>query len=252
MRKQSIPSLVVMSAVMVLAGHPVGPSPAGLAHSPSTTLYFLRHGETQRRLVGTGTGTFAEVCTPTRSCCETPLNPLGVARRDALTEWFVNHGIAKRLTHLIATNKPRTVQTLTALAIASGLGGDQNGDGAPDGTDDDLVPGDGIQQYPTHVRECDPGFEATTGSQPSIVAAILALPPGSEAVIANHSETLYSIISETTGLDTSDPVLFPKEDGSTTRVRNFNDLWIVNVHGRGTGALVRHLVFDLTLRDGND
>jgi len=233
-------------------GSRTGPSPATLAQSASTTLYFLRHGETQRRLVGTGTGTFAEVCTPNRSCCETPLNPLGVARRDALEEWFVDHGIAKRLTHLIATNKPRTVQTLTALAVASGLGGDQDGDGVLDGADDDLVPGDGIQQFPTHVRECDPGFEATTGSQPYIVEAILALPPGSEAVIANHSETLYSIITETTGIDTSDPVLFPKEDGNTTRVRNFNDLWIVRMHGTRTGTLVRHLVFDIVLRGRND
>jgi hypothetical protein len=58
-----------------------------------------------------------------------------------------------------------------------------------DGTDEDLIPGDKIQQYPAHVRECDPGFEATMGSKPDIVAAILALPPGSNAVIANHNET---------------------------------------------------------------
>ena len=222
-----------------------------VAQGPVTTLYFLRHGENQRRLVATGVGTFAEVCTPTRSCCEQPLNPLGLERRDALSDWFVKHGIANRLTHLIATNKPRTVETLAALAVASGLGGDRDGDGVGDGTDIDLVPGDGIQQYPADKRECDPGFEATTGSKPPIVAAILALPPGSEAVIANHSETLYSIITETTGIDTSDPVLFPKEDGSSTRVRNFNDLWIVKVEGPGRGQMVHHHVFDLALRTQN-
>jgi broad specificity phosphatase PhoE len=228
------------------------PSSATLAETPSTTLYFLRHGETQRRLVSAGTGAFAEVCTATRSCCETPLNPLGIARRDALAAWFVEHGLAKRLTHLIATNKPRTVETLSALAFASGLGGDQNGDGVLDGTDNDLMAGDGIQQYPAQVRECDPGFEATTGSQPFIVAAIQALPPGSRAVIANHSETLYSIITETTGIDTSDPVVFPKEQGSTTRVRNFNDLWIVRMNGSGSGMLVRHVVFEITLKNENE
>jgi broad specificity phosphatase PhoE len=252
MRTQPLASLIVASAVMLLAGGSLGSAPATLADSASTTLYFLRHGETQRLLVGTGPGTFAEVCTPTRSCCDTPLNPLGVARRDALAEWFVNHGIAKRLTHLIATNKPRTVQTLTALAVASGLGGDRDGDGVLDGADDDLLPGDGIQQFPAHVRECDPGFEATTGSQPHIVEAILALPRGSRAVVANHSETLYSIIAETTGIDTSDPLVFPKEDGSTTRVRNFNDLWIVSMQGTGAGVLVRHLVFDIAVRDRKD
>lgn len=252
MRTQPLASLIVMSAVMVFLGDPLGPAPAALAHDASTTLYFLRHSETQRRLVGTGPGTFAEVCTPNRSCCETPLNALGVTRRDALAEWFVQHGIAKQLTHLIATNKPRTVQTLTALGIASGLGGDRDGDGILDGDDDDLRPGDGIQQFPAHVAECDPGFQSTAGSQPYIVDAILALPPGSRAVVANHSETLYPIITETTGIDTSDPLVFPKEDGSTTRVRNFNDLWIVRMHGRGTGVLVRHVVFDIALRPAND
>ena len=252
MRHQSAASLVVLWAVMLVAGCPPLPPPAVVAHSAPTTLYFLRHGEAQRRLVGTGSGTFAEVCTPSRTCCETPLSPLGVTRRDALAEWFVRHGIAKRLTHLIATNKPRTVQTLTALGIASGLGGDRDGDGLPDGVDDDLLPGDGIQQFPAHVAECAPGFDATTGSQPYIVEAILALPPGSRAVIANHSETLYSIITETTGIDTSDPLVFPKEEGSTTRVRNFNDMWIVSMKGRGTGILLDHVVFDMVLRRGNE
>ena len=238
---RAVAALAVAAAAWV-------PCSATLAEAPSTTLYFIRHGETQRRLVSTGTGTFAEVCTPTRSCCETPLNPLGIARRDALAAWFVEHGLAQQLTHLIATNKPRTVETLRALAFASRLGGDQNGDGVLDGTDDDLVPGDGIQQYPPQVRECDPGFEATTGSEPFIVAAIQALPAGSQAVIANHSETLYSIITVTTGIDTSDPVVFPKEQGSATRVRNFNDLWVVRMTGFGTGKLVRHVVFEITLR----
>ena len=252
MRKQSARSLVAASVAVVVTCGFAGLSWVALANGPVTTLYFVRHGETQRRLAATGTGTFAEVCTPTRLCCDTPLNALGVARRDALSDWFVTHGIAPRLTHLIATNKPRTVETLAALAVASGLGGDRNGDGVLDGTDVDLLPGDGIQQYPPDIRECDPGFEATSGSKPNIVAAILALPPGSEAVIANHSETLYSIITETTGIDTSDPVLFPKEDGSTTRVRNFNDLWVVKLHAPGSGRLVNHFVFELTLRNRND
>ena len=248
MRKQSARSLIAVCVGVVVTCGFAGLSWVALAHGPVTTLYFIRHGETQRRLVAIGTGTFAEVCTPTRSCCDTPLNPLGVARRDALSDWFVKHGFALRLTHLIATNKPRTVETLAALAVASGLGGDRNGDGMLDGTDVDLLPGDGIQQYPADIRECDPHFEATTGSKPYIVAAILSLPPGSEAVVANHSETLYSIITETTGIDTSDPALFPKEDGSTTRVRNFNDLWVVRLPLSGRGRLIRHYVFDLTLR----
>ena len=66
-------------------------------------------------------------------------------------------------------------------------------------------------------------------------------------MVANHSDTLYAIITEATGVDTSDPVLFPKEAGSTTRVRNFNDLWMVEIGPTGVGTLLRHVVFDIAL-----
>jgi broad specificity phosphatase PhoE len=217
-----------------------------------TIVYFVRHSENEVRLIRTNSGpnvpaTFVEECTPTRSCCVMPLSALGQARRDALAEWFVHHGLAHRLTHLIATNKPRTVETLRPLAIASGLGGDRDGDGILDGSDDDLVPGDGIQQYPAFKLECDPDYEKTLNSKPLIVDAIQKLPHGSRAVVANHSDTLYAIITEATGVDTSDPVLFPKEAGSTTRVRDFNDLWIVEIGPTGAGTLLQHVVFDIAL-----
>ena len=222
------------------------------ARSERTIIYFLRHSENEVRLIRTNTGgnvpaTFAEDCTPTRSCCIQPLSALGQSRRDALAEWFVDHGLARRLTHLIATNKPRTVETLRPLAIASGLGGDRNGDGTLDGSDVDLVSGDGIQQYPSDALECDLAYQRTLDSKPLIVDAIRALPAGSRAVVANHSDTLYAIITEATGVDTSDPVLFPKEAGSTTRVRNFNDLWIVEIGPTGAGTLLKHVVFDIAL-----
>jgi broad specificity phosphatase PhoE len=227
------------------------------AHSRSTLLYFLRHGENEVRMIRTNTGTtvpatFVEDCTPTRSCCIQPLSALGLARRDAIAEWFVKQGRARGLTHLIATNKPRTVETLKPLAVAAGLGGDLDGNGTLDGSDADLLPGDGIQQYPSDALECDLLYQRTLDSKPLIVEAIKALPPGSHAVIANHSDTLYAIITETTGVDTSDPDLFPKEAGSTTRVRNFNDLWIIAVNEAGVGKLLRHLVFDLRLERQRD
>ena len=222
------------------------------ARSHPTVIYFVRHSENEVRLTRTNTGgnvpaTFVEECTPTRSCCIQPLSALGQARRDALAEWFVGHGLARRLTHLIATNKPRTVETLRPLAIAAGLGGDRDGDGTLDGSDVDLVSGDGIQQYPSDALECDPAYQRTLDSKPLIVDAIRALPAGSRAVVANHSDTLYAIITEATGVDTSDPVLFPKEAGSTTRVRNFNDLWIVEIGPTGAGMLLKHVVFDIVL-----
>jgi hypothetical protein len=77
--------------------------------------------------------------------------------------------------------------------------------------------------------------------------AIRSLPVGSRAVVANHSETLYTIIEEATGVDTSDPDLFPKETGSASRVRSFNDLWVIELDRTGIGKRVKHVVFDLTL-----
>jgi broad specificity phosphatase PhoE len=223
------------------------------ARSQPTIIYFVRHSENEVRLIKTNTGgnvpaTFVEDCTATRSCCIQPLSALGRARRDALSQWFVDHDLARGLTHLIATNKPRTVETLRPLAIASGLGGDLDGDGTLDGGDRDVMPGDGIQQYPAAAQECDRDYERTQDSKPLIVEAIRALPAGSRAVVANHSDTLYSIITEATGVDTSDPVLFPKEAGSTTRVRNFNDLWIVEIGPTGAGKLLQHVVFDIALK----
>ena len=44
-----------------------------------------------------------------------------------------------------------------------------------------------------------------------------------------------------------EPALFPKEAGSTTRVRNFNDLWIVEIGPTGAGTLLKHVVFDIVL-----
>jgi hypothetical protein len=73
MRRYPIVSRFMAFLVLALAAGGFGPLPETLAQGPATTLYFLRHAENQRRLVATGTGTFAEVCTPTRSCCEQPI-----------------------------------------------------------------------------------------------------------------------------------------------------------------------------------
>jgi hypothetical protein len=70
------------------------------AHPQRTLPNFVRHSEQQVRMLRTNAGltepdTFAEDCTPTRSCCVTPLSPLGLARRDALTDWFVKERRAR-------------------------------------------------------------------------------------------------------------------------------------------------------------
>ena len=50
MRKQSARSLFAASVAVVVACGLAGPSWVAFAHGPVTTLYFVRHGETQRRL----------------------------------------------------------------------------------------------------------------------------------------------------------------------------------------------------------
>ncbi|MBI4483161.1 MAG: hypothetical protein HY652_09745 [Acidobacteria bacterium] len=195
-----------------------------MAQSRRTILFFVRHAEPQTKLVSTGPGIWTEECNPRRSCCTTILNPLGLERREALAQWFVDQGLAWTVTHLIGDNKQRTVETLQKLATLSGLK---------------------IQQYPRAVGECDPGFETAAGSQRAVVSAIRALPSGSRAVIANHTDTLYRIMSDSVGIDTSDAVNFPKEPGSTSRLHGFDNLWIVEVDDAGVGRLLQHITLEL-------
>ncbi len=199
--------------------------PGAGADPPTTILYFVRHTETQIKLNSTGVGTFAEECNPTRSCCTVILNPLGEERKDALADWFVQQRLAQTLTHLLGTNKPRSVQTLQTLADVTGLA---------------------VEQTPS-VAECAAGFLTTTGSKPFVIDSIRALPLGSRAVISNHAETMYEIMREAVGLDTSDPLDFPKQPGTTDRVGGFNNLWIVEVDSTGQGRLVQHIALDLQL-----
>ncbi len=195
------------------------------AQNANTILYFLRHTETQTRLVSDGEGHFVEDCNPSRSCCADILNPLGIARRNALGDWFAQNRLVGTLTHLIASNKPRTVETLAAIAALSGLP---------------------VEQYPSDTAECDPGFETARDSMPFVIAAIMSLPTGSRPLIANHGDTLYDIIEATSGLDTSDDVFFPKEPG-TRRVRGFNQLWVVQVDANRSAKLLQHVEFDVRI-----
>ncbi len=230
-KEQGMRVLLFRLAVGVLAAvglslSPLAP-PRAIADSPTTILYFVRHAETQIKLNPTGVGTFAEECNPSRSCCTVDLNPLGQERSDALAGWFVEQRLAPTLTHLLGTNKPRSVQTLLALADVTGRAVEQT--------------------PPPPVAECTAGFLTTTGSKPFVIAGIQALPLGSRAVISNHAETLYEIMRNSVGLDTSDPVNFPKQPGTTDRVGGFNNLWIVEVDSNGQGRLVQHIVLDLQL-----
>ena len=65
-----------------------------------------------------------------------------------------------------------------------------------------------------------------------------------ESVVGAHSGTLYPIM-EAFGIDTGDPVDFPRKPNG--KVRGFNNLWIVSIDKRGRGRLKGHLLLDLKL-----
>src|SRR5207247_2388791 len=111
-----------------------------------TIIYFTRHCEDVPELVNSDpsfTVTFNN-CNSDNSCCVEALNPLGKVRAAVLADWFESKRITQTLTHVIASHKLRTRQTVAKIAQLAGLGGDLNGDGIPDGADVDQEPGDGV------------------------------------------------------------------------------------------------------------
>jgi hypothetical protein len=224
---QRVPDAVRLRLILALSLFVILVFPS-VTHAPSpnqTILYFIRHMESQPKMISTGPGAWVGECNRTRTCCTVVLNPTGRARQSALSDWFEKNHLVATLTKLIATNKQRTVETLAAVSAASKLT---------------------IEQYPSNASECDPDFETARDSMPYVIAAIKALPTGSRALIANHGDTLYEVIQETTGLDISDDILFPKEPG-TQRVLGNNQLWIVQIDATGKGKLIDHIEFELKL-----
>jgi phosphohistidine phosphatase SixA len=225
------------------------------SQSPHTTLiYFVRHAEDADELVDPSyTITFNNAV---GSCHETVLNPLGKMRAVSLAEWFEARHITKTLTHVIATHKIRTRQTVAPIAQAAGLGGDLDGDGILDGTDLDQAPGDGVINVPSFPEECTPGWTSSASVIGPQINYLNTLPLGSRAVLCSHSPAVYPIM-RAFGIDTSDPVKFPKTGTANTtseRVKGFNNVWAVElspvqVGGTWTyqGRLLDHVLLDFQL-----
>lgn len=212
---------------------------AQAAQGGRTLVYFTRHAEDDTALVESEDGAFLADCVPflddgePGECCRDVLNALGELRASELARWFREKVGSENITHVIASHKIRTLQTVREIASDAGLSGD-----------DDLNPGDGVQQIPPLVGECDEGFESASASRNPMIREIAALPLGSVAVVGAHSGTLYPIM-EAFGIDTTDPVNFPRNPNS--KVRGFNNLWIVSLDERGLGRLKKHLLLDLRL-----
>ena len=139
-----------------------------VAVAQGTLLYFTRHAEKQNVLTDSG-GCFEQDCIeyePGKICCTEELSDLGILHRNELADWFEKKGITDRLTHVFASHKQRTAQTVQQIADDAGLEVQRMGPA------DCLDPG----------TECNPGCESGKDSIPHILDAIRALPQGSTAL----------------------------------------------------------------------
>ena len=243
----SIAATIGFSAPSARADAPQGET------ANKTIVYFVRHCEDVPELVGSHpsfTVTFNN-CNADGSCCEEVLNPLGRVRATAMADWFEAKKITRTLTHVIASHKIRTRQTVEKIALAAGLGGDLDGNGTPDGTDVDQAPGDGVINVPATPAECDPGWTASSSVRQPQIYYLATLPLGSRAVLCSHSPVLYPIM-QAFGIDTNDPAKFPKD--SRGRVRGFDNVWAMELTPTSAGGavfyqgrLVEHLILDFEL-----
>jgi hypothetical protein len=233
---------------------PVAQADAPQSVAPGTTIvYFTRHCEDVPELVNSDpsfTVTFNN-CNSDNSCCVEALNPLGKVRAAALADWLEAKGITRTLTHVIASHKLRTRQTVAKIAYLAGLGGDLDGNGTLNGQDIDQAPGDGVINVPPTPGECDPGWTSSRSVIQPQTNYLNTLPLGSRAVLCSHSPALYPIM-QAFGIDTSDPVRFPKD--STGRVSGFNNLWVVELKPLAAGdtlmyqgRLLSHVKLDFDL-----
>jgi len=197
-----------------------------LAGEGVTEIFFTRHAEKMTELSENDDGSFSEVCGEDK--CSEILNPEGELRAELLADIFNNAGITGRLTHAFSSHKTRTRQTIEQIVADAGLTGDE-----------DKIPNDGIQELPVlnddgeFATELNP--ESTSGSEAPTIAALLALPAGSTALVAGHSGTLYDIMAGLglTDVCLSDTVDTCNEDrypiNEDVKVKNFGDVWKINL-----------------------
>lgn len=244
-RTTQILSIITASiaALTVRADAPPSEAPT------KTIVYVIRHCEDVPELVGFDPSfsvTFNN-CNADASCCMEVLHPLGRVHATVLADWFEAKKITRTLTHVIASHKIRTRQTVEKIALAAGLGGDLDGNGTLDGTDVDQAPGDGVINVPSTPAECDPGWTSSASVRQPQIDCLKTLPLGSRAVLCSHSPVIYPIM-QAFGIDTSDPEKFPKD--SRGRVRGFDNVWVVELQpgaGGYQGRLLEHLLLDFEL-----
>lgn len=240
--------LSMIAAIIAVTARADAPSAEA---ANKTIVYFMRHAEDVPELVAFDPSfsvTFNN-CNADRSCCMEVLHPLGRVHATVLADWFEAKKITRTLTHVIASHKIRTQQTVEKIALAAGLGGDLDGNGTLDGPDVDQAPGDGVINVPGTPAECDPGWTSSSSARQPQIDYLRTLPLGSRAVVCSHSPVLYPVM-QAFGIDTSDPTKFPKD--SRGRVSGFDNVWVVElcptgVGGSYQGKLIEHLLLDFEL-----
>lgn len=205
-----------------------------------TVVYMTRHAEKQNQL----DENLNSICKEDLSRCVEELSALGDLRAQLLAEWFESRGILDDITDVISSDKQRTRQTVEPTAAMLRL----NGLALPD--TEDLID-DGVRQVPADKANTDGNeLNGNSGSVDPTVAEIKALTPGSVALVAAHSGTIYRImggqdtdgdaltgeddsvglgIDTTVGDNFADVTLFPKKE-SDGKVPTFGDVWKIVIN----------------------
>ncbi|MFK7993856.1 MAG: phosphoglycerate mutase family protein [Granulosicoccus sp.] len=223
-----------------------------------TIVYMTRHAEKQDILVAApelGSGIETNFCNSGGTRCAEELSALGELRADLLAEWLERRGILHTITDVISSDKKRTRQTVQSAAdriveleIADLL--------AADVMDGDAT--DGVRQVPGVAFDINNEIMSNSVSVDPTVEAIRELAPGSVALVAAHSGTIYRIMggqdtdgnpntgdddSVGLGIDTNfgdnfaEVTLFPKKE-SDGKVPTFGDLWKIVINNNTGEARV--------------
>ncbi len=211
---------VAVTMLMIL---PVVIHAAGNDQNSEVTIYFTRHAEKQTVLVDADDGHLIKQCGASK--CAEELSSKGILRANLLADWFARNKITEKLTHAYASHKLRTRQTILPTVKEAQLGGDT-----------DKNADDGIQEFPVYngdsfALELSP--EKTSASEQPTIDALMALPPGSVALVAGHSGTLYDIMA---GLGLDDVCLkktvktcnqdrYPINNVKKAKVADYGDIW---------------------------
>ncbi|MFK7859869.1 MAG: histidine phosphatase family protein [Granulosicoccus sp.] len=244
---------VIGAAILAATAAPIVSADNG-HRADRTVIYMTRHAEKQNDL----DEKLNSVCKSDFSRCEEELSALGELRAELLAEWFEDRGILHKITDVISSDKQRTRQTVepTARKLLA-MGVHLENLEAPA----DRIP-DGVRQVPFDVANTDGNeLNGNSGSVVPTLAAIEALEPGSVALVAVHSGTIYRImgggdtdgnpntpkdgsdtsvglgIDTTVGIPLADITLFPKKE-SDGKLRTFGDIWKIVINNNTGNARV--------------